>query len=282
MMVGWLKAVVKVEEKRDAKNTTLIPDDRPPKDSNARLILKEEEREKEKRRRRRGPHTFPLLPPLLLLSADVASAIASPTTVLDHHFLSSLLLPPATIPPSPLSQQPTHPQPPPTGRRCLPRPRTTTARSPRHCHTTAATPPLQHPSAISAIPFHLLFSVVDHHLPLLLNHSRSHTLLGRCSTYAQPPSSSAAPSLAAASFSSLIAVVFFSPTAVALAGLSLPSSFLPCCRSPHPYHPCRQCFLSLGCFFLRRPPQFLLFITADHPCHFPLQPLQPTTATSFS
>ncbi|RWW80458.1 hypothetical protein BHE74_00011199 [Ensete ventricosum] len=58
--------------------------------------------------------------------------------------------------------------------------------------------------------------------------------------------------LAAAS-SSLIAAVFFSPIA-ALAGLSLPSSFLPCCRSPHP---CHRCFLSLGCFFLRWPPEFL-------------------------
>ncbi|RZR74098.1 hypothetical protein BHM03_00032150, partial [Ensete ventricosum] len=56
----------------------------------------------------------------------------------------------------------------------------------------------------------------------------------------------------------------------------------PCCRSPHPCHPCRRCFLSLGCFFLRRPSQFLLFITAGHPCHLPLQPLQPTATTSFS
>ncbi|RRT34136.1 hypothetical protein B296_00054949, partial [Ensete ventricosum] len=89
------------------------------------------------------------------------------------------------------------------------------------------------------------------------------------------------PPLAAAS-SSLVAAVFFSPAAAALAGLSLPSSFLPCCRSPHPCHPCRCCFLSIGCFFLRRPPQFLLFITVGHPCHLPLQPLQPTAATSFS
>ncbi|RRT32615.1 hypothetical protein B296_00033389 [Ensete ventricosum] len=55
-------------------------------------------------------------------------------------------------------------------------------------------PPLQHPSAIFAIPLHPLFSAVDHRLPLLLNHSRSHTLLDRFSTRAQPPSSSVAPS----------------------------------------------------------------------------------------
>ncbi|RRT37298.1 hypothetical protein B296_00042558 [Ensete ventricosum] len=92
----------------------------------------------------------------------------------------------------------------------------------------------------------------------------------------KPPSSSVASS------PPVVAAVFFSPVAAALARLSLPSSFLPYYRSPHPYHPCRRRFLSLGCFFVCRPLQFLLFITAGHPCHLPLQPLQPTTATSFS
>ncbi|RRT32544.1 hypothetical protein B296_00049326 [Ensete ventricosum] len=57
------------------------------------------------------------------------------------------------------------------------------------CHPSSAiaTSHLCHPSSS-------LFSIVDHHLPLLLNHSRSHPLLGRCSTRAQPPSSSVAPS----------------------------------------------------------------------------------------
>ncbi|RWW37751.1 hypothetical protein BHE74_00057091, partial [Ensete ventricosum] len=60
-----------------------------------------------------------------------------------------------------------------------------------------------HPSSATAAghlchPFHLLFSAAGHHLPLLLNHSRSHTLLGRCSTRALPPSSFAAPSPPAA------------------------------------------------------------------------------------
>ncbi|RZR87941.1 hypothetical protein BHM03_00015425 [Ensete ventricosum] len=65
-----------------------------------------------------------------------------------------------------------------------------------------------------------------------------------------------------------------SPTPLPLATIAEPY-----CRSPHPCHPCRHCFLSLGCFFLCHPPQFLLFITAGHPCHLPLQP---TVATSFS
>ncbi|RRT45442.1 hypothetical protein B296_00020296 [Ensete ventricosum] len=181
----------------------------------------------------KGPRTFPPLRPhlptacplpLLSYRCSRTSSLPSPTVAsssIDHLYSS----PPCCCCRPPYPHLPCRSSCPkrrrarsllPSVIAVLPRPRTATTRSPSRYHTAAATPPLQQPPAISAIPLHPLFSAADHHLPLLLNHSHHH------------------PSLVIASFSSLITVVF---PIFPMQAISTSAANPHCCLSSLPLSP---------------------------------------------
>ncbi|RWV89999.1 hypothetical protein GW17_00047826, partial [Ensete ventricosum] len=148
----------------------------------------------------------------------------------------------------------------------LPWPRTATTRSPRRCHTAAATPPLQQPLAISTIPL-----IPSSQSPTTISLSSSTTVaatpaVGRCPLLFPAASEAAKPSSVLASASS----AFFSITVKP----SQPPLHLLIATVAPPYcHHCRNnC-----CPFLLPPP--LATTVVPSYCHLLLLPPLPRLAS---